>query len=117
MFISNRKLKSLQADVEYLKTLANDLEERIQIVESEVNGDEYKIWKEQLIANRETAAKQGYFFLNNKADTTLLERVIQEINVNEDLTALFKTADGATLSLRVHPQPTTTASTRWDSEE
>lgn len=114
---NNRKIKSLQADLKYLKILSDDLESRLQIVESEINGDEYKTWKEQLIANRETAAKQGYFFLNNKADTTLLERVIQEINVNEDLTALFKTADGATLSLRVHPQPTITKSTKWDSEE
>lgn len=85
-----------------------ELKDRIKYLESVVEKldiDEYLDWKHMKDANQEAAAKQGYFFLSSKADTQLLEKVISEINNNEDLTALFKTADGATLSLRVHKQP------------
>lgn len=97
--------KLLKAEIQSLKRVIEDQEERISKLENEVFNEDYLEWKTQHNANEELAAKQGYWYLNSKADVTLLEQVIQKINENEDLTALFKTADGATLSLRVHSQP------------
>lgn len=66
---------------------------------------EFLEWRKMTRANQRLAAKEGNFYLNSKTDTILLEKVIREINKNEDLTALFRTSDGTTLSLRVHKQP------------
>lgn len=66
---------------------------------------EFLEWRKMTRANKKLAAKEGNFYLNSKTDTILLEKVIREINKNEDLTALFRTSDGTTLSLRVHKQP------------
>lgn len=95
----------LKNRIKYLEDYVANLEERLQLVETELDNKEYQEWKSMTTANRDTAAKQGYWYLNSKADVNLLEEVIQRINENEDLTALFRTADGATLSLRVHKQP------------
>lgn len=64
---------------------------------------EFLQWRKMERANRAAAAKAGHFYLTSKTDTILLEKVIREINANPDLTALFRTSDGTTLSLRVHP--------------
>lgn len=103
-----RKYKELKSENEALKVMLLEQNGKINTLEAEMKEmltDEYFEWKSQYEANKKTAGKQGYFFLNSKADTILLEKVISEINNNEDLTALFRTADGTTLSLRVHPQP------------
>lgn len=65
---------------------------------------EFIEYRKQTKANEKAANKQGHFYLNSKTDTILLEKVIREINNNPDLTALFRTADGTTLSLRVSPR-------------
>lgn len=88
-----------------LENLVALQDDRIQRLEEEIESTNYQEYKTQRMANEDAANRQGYFFLNSKADTALLGQVISEINKNEDLTALFKTADGATLSLRVHKQP------------
>lgn len=90
-------------EIRDLRTYIEIMEKRLTALEED--WEEYADWKKAKEANREAAAKEGYFFLNSKADTVLLEKVISEINNNEDLTALFRTSDGATLSLRVHKQP------------
>lgn len=66
---------------------------------------EFLEWRKMTRANKKLAAKEGHFYLNSRTDTILLEKVLREINSNPDLTALFRTADGTVLSLRVHPQP------------
>lgn len=104
--IFGRKYRELKCENEALKALLLDQDSKLNTLEIKVNEmltDEYFEWKSQYEANKKTANQQGYFFLNSKADTVLLEKVLSEINNNEDLTALFRTADGATLSLRVHP--------------
>lgn len=95
----------LRKRISYLEEQYALLEERIKQIEDEVFNEEYLSWKDQSESNRKTAANQGYFYLNSKCDNILLERVLHEINKNEDLTALFRTSDGATLSLRVCPVP------------
>lgn len=95
MFIMNRrKFDKLVADVRFLKELVGGLD---------IDG--YNDFKRMSDANKDAALKQGHWYLNSKADVQLLEQVIQKINENEDLCALFTTSDGATLSLRVHKQP------------
>lgn len=81
---------------------------------------EFLQWKKMTKANERAAKQMNYFYLNSKADTILLEKVISEINKNEDLTALFRTSDGCTLSLRVSPRAQqTSASTmsKFNGEE
>lgn len=95
---NKKELASLRAYIEIMEKRLSALEE---------DWEEYSDWKKMKDANENAARKEGYFFLNSKADTVLLEKVISEINANEDLTALFRTSDGATLSLRVHKQPQT----------
>lgn len=94
MWISKRKFDALTADVKFLKELIG-----------EIDVDSYNDFKRMSDANKAAAQKKGHWYLNSKADNQLLEQVIREINENEDLCALFTTADGATLSLRVHKQP------------
>lgn len=94
MWISKRKFDKLCADVKFLKELVG-----------EMDIDGYNDFKKMSDANKDAAIKQGHWYLNSKADVQLLEQVIQKINENEDLCALFTTSDGATLSLRVHKQP------------
>lgn len=81
---------------------------------------EFIEWRRMSEANRKAAAKKGNFYLNSKTDIQLLQQVISEINNNSDLAALFTTADGTTLSLRVmpHPEPRQmSASTRFNMGE
>lgn len=107
-----RRYKDLKAEVKGLKAMLIDQDIRLQNLEHRVNellSDEYFDWKSQMLANKDSANKQGHFFLSSKTDTLLLEKVISEINKEEDLCALFTTADGTTLSLRVSPHPTPAA--------
>lgn len=81
---------------------------------------EFLQWRKMERANREAAAKVGHFYLSSRTDTILLEKVIREINDNPDLTALFRTSDGTTLSLRVHPHEEVrhnTSLSRFNGEE
>ena len=61
-------------------------------------------------ANEEAAANMGHFYITAD-DSTLLERLIQEVNKDPDLAVLLTTAQGTTLTLRSHPQPKMTSST------
>lgn len=100
--------KLLKAEIAGLKAYIIDLESRLQNIENnvkELQSPEYYEWKSMALANKESAAKQGHWYLNSRTDTQLLEQIISEINNNEDLCALLTTSDGTTLSLRVHPQP------------
>lgn len=97
----NNKYKQLKSEIESLKTFVVDLDERLTRLED----PHYFDWKSMALANEESAAKQGHWYLNSRTDTQLLEQIISEINKNEDLCALLTTSDGTTLSLRVHPQP------------
>ena len=90
-----RDIKQLKSEMQYVKAALLNIGDI----------DDYKEWKRMSDANRENAAKQGHWYLNSKTDVLLLEQVISEINKNEDLCALLTTADGTTLSLRVHSQP------------
>ena len=93
--------KEIKTEINALKLWLSELETKV----NELLSPEYFEWKSMAAANKDTAAKQGHFYLNSKTDTQLLEQIISEINTNEDLCALLTTSDGTTLSLRVHPQP------------
>lgn len=112
--------KALLERIDEIQKYTFGLEERINYLESLIDLDSFESYNTQYNKNKETANKEGLFYLSSKTDTQLLEKVISEINKNEDLTALFRTADGATLSLRVHPQPkmsTVSSLSKFDEAE
>ena len=61
-------------------------------------------WKKMRTANEEAAAKMGHFYISAD-DIAMLEKLIQEVNKDDNLAVLMTTAQGTTLSLRSHPQP------------
>lgn len=65
---------------------------------------EYLEWKKMRDSNEKAAATLGHFYITAE-DSALLERLIQEVNKDEDLAVLLTTAQGTTLTLRSHPQP------------
>lgn len=92
MFISRKKYNEI---IGIIKSLEN------RITELETSG--FSEWKAKSEANKDTAAKEGYFYLTSEADTILLEKLIQEVNKDPDLAVMLRTADGATLTLRSYP--------------
>ena len=113
------KSKQLKSEIECLKAYILELEEqfanyklstnktidKLNKTVKELSSDEYYEWKTMALANKDSALKQGHFYLNSRTDIQLLEQIISEINNDPDLAALLTTSDGTTLSLRVHPQP------------
>lgn len=97
MFDNKLKLeiKALQKKVEKMT---------VEIAKFKVDWDEYTEWKKMRDANEKAAAKMGHWYISAN-DAALIEKCIQEINKDEDLCALLTSAEGTTLSLRVHRQP------------
>jgi phage shock protein A len=94
--------KQLKLEIAAIK---NTVEEMMtEIAELKKDYNDYLEWKKQRDANEKAAATQGHWYISSK-DAALIEKCIQEINKNEDLCALLTSAEGTTLSLRVHPQP------------
>jgi hypothetical protein len=94
--------KQLKTEIQGLKAILMDQESRLSKLEEDYA--DYLEWKKQRDANEKAAATQGHWYISSK-DAALIEKCIQEINKNEDLCALLTSAEGTTLSLRVHPQP------------
>lgn len=89
------EIKALQKKVEKMSA---------EIAKFKADWDEYLEWKKQSTANEQAAAKMGHWYISAN-DAALIEKCIQEINKDEDLCALLTSAEGTTLSLRVHRQP------------
>lgn len=95
--------KQLKAEIQGLKTILMDQENRL--IKLEKDYDDFLEWKKMRDANEKAAATQGHWYISAK-DAALIEKCIQEINKDPDLAALLTSAEGTTLSLRSHPQPT-----------
>ena len=98
----NKKLKKLEAELKALQLIVERL--TADNAKFEADWDEYTEWKKMRDANEETAAKLGHWYISAN-DAALIEKCIKEINKDEDLCALLTSAEGTTLSLRVHRQP------------
>lgn len=93
------------------KTIKNTVEELMrEIAELKENYVEFIEWRKMRDANEKAAATLGHFYITAD-DSSLLERLIQEVNKDPDLAVLLTTAQGTTLTLRSHPQPKITSST------
>lgn len=104
MFNDRLKLE-VKAITEELKHTKDGLNRLARIIkELSADWDEYLEWKKMRDANEETAAKMGHWYISAN-DAALIEKCIKEINKDEDLCALLTSAEGTTLSLRVHRQP------------
>lgn len=99
--------KELKQEIKAVKNTVEELMTEIASLKEDYN--DYLEWKKMRDANEEAAAKMGHWYITAE-DAALIEKCIQEINKNEDLCALLTSANGTTLSLRVHKQPVTTYS-------
>lgn len=98
----NKRLKELLLEVKELQLKVKKL--TADNAKLKENYYDYLEWKKMRDANEETAAKMGHWYISAN-DAALIEKCIQEINRDEDLCALLTSAEGTTLSLRVHRQP------------
>lgn len=96
--------RNLVKDIKALQESYCDLEAKYKELLETVNSQEWLDTWHQYLANKESAAKQGHFYISAD-DTALLERFIQEVNRDPDLAILMTTAGGTTVSLRTHPHP------------
>lgn len=95
--------RDIKKDVETLQAMYCELEEKYNKLQETISSQEWLDSWRQYIANKNVADKSAQFQLISKADTILLEKIIQECNNNEDLAAMLRTSDGTVLTLRTYP--------------
>lgn len=100
-----RWIKNIKKEIESLKDSYCELEAKYNELQETINSQEWLDTWHQYLANRDVAGKSMQFQLMSKTDVQLLEYVIQQCNRDPDLAVLLRTADGAILTLRSHPQP------------
>ena len=94
--------KQLKLEITAVKNTVEVMMTEIASLKEDYN--DYLEWKKMRDSNEKAAATLGHFYITAE-DSALLERLIQEVNKDEDLAVLLTTAQGTTLTLRSHPQP------------
>lgn len=97
------KTKKLELEIKALQAAYCELEEKYNKLQETINSQEWLDLWHQYTANKDVANNSQQFQLISKADTVLLEKIIQTVNKDPTLAVLLRTADGSTLTLRSYP--------------
>lgn len=97
------KTKKLELEIKALQAAYCELEDKYNKLQEVINSQEWLDAWHQYLANKDVADNSQQFQLISKADTVLLEKIIQTVNKDPTLAVLLRTSDGATLTLRSYP--------------